>query len=91
MLILIFDEPRVSLCPMVEPSTAKADAPVDDSTTISVLVCYSERRRPVAIHSSASFDELLLEIVEVFRDVLPCTSSATVQDMASSLILQVKF
>lgn len=65
---------------------------MDDRTTESFnfLVCYGERRRPVTVSSSASFDDLRLEVVEVFRDVLPCTSSATTQDMASSLILQVK-
>ena len=65
---------------------------MDDPTTgsFNFLVCFGERRKPVSVSSSASFDDLRLEVVEAFRDVLPCTSSATTQDMASSLILQVK-
>ena len=59
-------------------------------TSKSLLVCLGERKRPISLSSNASFNDLRLEVVEAFRDVLPCSSNATTQDIASSLIVQVK-
>ena len=63
---------------------ATACAPSD---AVSFLVCYGERKRPVTLSSGASLNELRLEVVETFRDVLPSSSSATAQ---GTLILQIK-
>ena len=56
----------------------------DSDTGDSLLVCLGERKIPISLSSNASFNDLRLEVVEAFRDVLPCSSNA------SSLIVQVK-
>lgn len=54
------------------------------------LACLGERKIPISLSRGASFNELRLESAEVFRDVLPNTSKATLQDLVSSLIVQLK-
>ena len=69
---------------MATTACATACAPSD---AVSFLVCYGERKRPITLSSGASLNELRLEVVETFRDVLPSSSSATAQ---GTLILQIK-
>ena len=58
--------------------------------TVSLLVCFGERKRPISIDKRATFNELLLQIVGAFGDVLPSSSKKTCQDLANSLIVQLK-
>ena len=55
-----------------------------------MLVCLGERKRPITLANDASVDDLKLCVVPEYSDVIPRSSSATDEAIASSLILQVK-
>lgn len=57
---------------------------------VSLLVCYGERKRPISIRSDSNLSDLRLEVAEAFGDVLPSSSRSTTQDIASTLVLQIK-
>ena len=60
------------------------------SATKEVLVCLGERKRPITLAKDASVDDLKVCVVREYGDVIPRSSSATDEAIASSLILQVK-
>ena len=51
-------------------------------------MCLGERKRPIT--NDTSVDDLKLCVVREYSDVIPRSSSATDEAIASSLILQVK-
>ena len=44
---------------------------------VSLMVCLGERKRPISLSRGATFNELRLEIVEEFRNVLGIYMSQT--------------
>ena len=60
------------------------------SATKEVLVCFGERKRPITLANNAAVEDLKLCVVREYGDVIPRSSSATDETLASSLILQIK-
>jgi hypothetical protein len=57
--------------------------------TVSLLEYFGEKKRPISIER-ATFNELQLQIVGVFGDVLPSSSKTTCQHLAKSFIVLLK-
>lgn len=59
-------------------------------SSVNLLICLGERKRPISVERGATFDQLRQSIVEAFGDVLPSASKSTPQVLANSLIVQVR-